>query len=146
MNKSVFSVKNISLFLVLFFAAFAITTLVLIIKQETSGRKIPNNQTLITSVPSLTKNPPTPTPEPMPFTGTDDAANEQYLSEHPELVTEAQLHAKLPLEYDGFTLDYSYPEDKFTVKLAPPLAQSKQKFENWKKDSGLTDPNRFIIQ
>ncbi|KKS47857.1 hypothetical protein A3J20_03345 [Candidatus Gottesmanbacteria bacterium RIFCSPLOWO2_02_FULL_42_29] len=81
----------------------------------------------------------------MPFTGADDAANEKYMQKHPELTTEAELKAKLPIETDDFTLDYSYPEDKFTVTFKQPGIVSQKIFEDWMESMDLGDKNRFIF-
>lgn len=91
---------------------------------------------------------PTPSISPAPttpFTGVDDESNQKYLETHPQLTTEAQLQARVPLTLDGFILDYSYEQDKFLVKLYPPRGASKVLFDTWMKEAGLTDLSRFII-
>lgn len=79
------------------------------------------------------------------YSGADTEGNEQYLKENPHLLIESRLKTKVPLVYENFTLDYSYKEDKFTVKLKPPYPQARAAFDLWMKQVGLSDQNRFIF-
>ena len=142
------SLKNKFIFFIILFLVSCVLTIILIadIKSDQADEKISEpdiSPAIINLTPEFFQDKPSPTT--MPFTGVDDAANEKYLLEHPTLKTEAELQAQTPIELNGFTLDYSYEDDKFTVRLKPPFEQSKSKFEQWKESLGLTDPNRFII-
>lgn len=124
----------------------ALLTLVILLAkpQQFNYGQNPDTTTSDTNQP---QNPPLQELAPTihPFTGADDAANEKYLEEHPQLMIEAQLKARVPLEMDGFILNYSYDDDKFIVELLPPIADAQAKFDQWQKNTGLTDQNRFMI-
>lgn len=137
------------IFILLFIAAIiAIIVLSLFNKNEATKNTTVNQETGNQNTTGNSDNNLTISPLPtrvLVFTGADEAAEDKYLKEHPELFTEARLQEQVPIEYNNFTLDYSYDEDKFLVKLKPPYEQSKDVFNNWMKQLGLPDKNRFII-
>jgi hypothetical protein len=137
---------NRKLFLLIFTFVVIIFILWCILYFGTLGQK--NSGLLPTQVtPTIVPGSiPSPTAyEEMQFTGVDDEGNKEYFTQHPELKTEAQLQSNLPLEYEGFTLDYSYEDDKFTVMLKSPIPQSRILFDRWMNKMGLVDATRFMI-
>ena len=93
-------------------------------------------------------NRPIVIPSPKPTTsqtGADEQGEAKFLQDHPQYVIEANLKVKLPIVENGFTVDYSYREDKFTVDIKSPHSQNYNNFLEWMKAQGLSDVNRFIV-
>ncbi|OGG27419.1 hypothetical protein A2960_06500 [Candidatus Gottesmanbacteria bacterium RIFCSPLOWO2_01_FULL_39_12b] len=110
----------------------------------------PTQPTEIIISPVPQNNPPfdqlvNPSITEAPYSGAHAEDNQKILESNPSLMTEAKLQGSVPLEFDGFILDYSYADDKFLVNLQPPYDESRTKFANWMKDNGLPSIDRFIL-
>ncbi|NMB84177.1 hypothetical protein GYA28_02705 [Candidatus Roizmanbacteria bacterium] len=100
-----------------------------------------------TSVNSVSQAASVTTTEVMPtgFTG----VKEETIA--PELLNETKqelnLKNKLPLENDGFTINFDYSQDKFIVNIASPKADNQTKFEQWlKANYSSLSMGRFILK
>lgn len=51
-----------------------------------------------------------------------------------------------PVKQPGFTIDYSYDNNVYTVTLSPPYDQNKGAFINWMKSLGVTDLSGLPLQ
>jgi hypothetical protein len=68
------------------------------------------------------------------------AANEQYRQQNATQDAELsfiRLHA--PLKEAGFTINYSYADDVYTIGLSQPYDQNKTSFLEWLTQSGVTN-------
>lgn len=106
----------------------------------------------VPSIPFLTPG-PTPTPDltidlkptTNVQTGGIVGSLEQYLQANPQVQKEADLKAVVPIQKEGFTVDYSYGTARFTVNIQAPHAENRVKFEKWAKEKGLQDLKNFDI-
>jgi len=81
--------------------------------------------------------------------GASDAmhkANEQY---HQQNVVQdaalASIRKNAPLKENGFTVNYSYAGDTYTIVLSVPYEQNKAAFLNWMEQHGVTDSSNLLI-
>jgi hypothetical protein len=60
-----------------------------------------------------------------------------------------ELYKRLPVEGNGFRIEFNTREEKYRVTLSPDYAQSKQSAEDWLKTNGYgnlpTDAFEFIL-
>lgn len=104
------------------------------------------NQTAALPTITSTVTPTSAPPEHVEFSGADTEAFQKYTEDHPEMFTEAQLKEKVPLEYDGFSLDFSYDQDKFIVTINSPENGDIKKFNDWFEKMGLKDRSHFEVK
>jgi hypothetical protein len=79
------------------------------------------------------------------YSGVNEDANIKYLRDHPEIDAESQIKPKLPLDFNGFSVDFDYENNQFVVILYPPYEKTMEKFSSWMDNAGLTDISRFKI-
>ncbi len=49
------------------------------------------------------------------------------------------IRTHVPLQEGGFTINYSYANNTYTITLSPPYDQNKESFLNWLNQSGVTN-------
>jgi len=117
----------------IFFLVFLLLVVFVILTILTSNKKSPNypNSIQTIKIPSPTiipTQPPTIPPE--KFTGVD----ESYLMPDDVAKRASQkqtLRQKTPLNLPYFLIDFNYGEDKFTLSLKDPKANSLKIFNQW---------------
>ncbi|OGG14209.1 hypothetical protein A2773_06320 [Candidatus Gottesmanbacteria bacterium RIFCSPHIGHO2_01_FULL_39_10] len=132
-------------FFILIFTLIVIIILALIFRSTKDESVVPE--------PGVTVYPSTGSPSPYitgvsttgSQTGFDEEAEKKYREENPDLVVEADLRVSVPIKENGFTVDFSYPKDKFLVFIDPPYTENYAKFQNWFKNRGLQDQSHFEI-
>lgn len=81
--------------------------------------------------------------------GTDDItnkANEQYRQQNAtQDAALANIQTNAPLHENGFTINYSYANNTYTIALSPPYDQNKSGFLTWLRQSGITDTTSLRI-
>lgn len=104
-----------------------------------------------TPSPFLTPGGPTatsiPTPTFIPITFTGQADDELPEEDERAINTAFDLRQRLPLEEDGFSIDYDYYNSNFVVYIEPPYIENKTKFDGWMQENGydtITEP--FIFE
>lgn len=110
-----------------------------------SPTQAPSPTTFIVTKPSPTLPEASPTLIAPTFTGVKEEElpqNELDLSQQKQ-----ELKNKLPIKEAGFTIEFDYAEDKFTVSLIEPKEKSKQDFLGWLKANYPAIPeDRFILK
>lgn len=122
------------LILILFFILFIVILVVSLFSQGSSTSDVTINPTPTRQpVPTVAYAVPTvnlsATPLPGAFTG--DSGEDVPETVAPGVKDSYSLQKKLPITTTDFVLTYNFEEIKFSVKLKPPVEESKKKFLEW---------------
>lgn len=76
-----------------------------------------------------------------------NAAEQQYIatrgSQDDALI---KIRAAVPIQQSGFSVNYSYKNNTYSVTLLPPYETNKQAFLSWIRQQGVTDTGTLRIE
>jgi hypothetical protein len=72
--------------------------------------------------------------------------NQQYLQQNTaQEAALTDIRKNAPIKENGFTVNFSYADDTYTIVLLPPYYQNKSAFLNWLQQRGVTNLTNLRI-